>query len=485
MKLHPEAIQDTFSTLPLSFRASGKARPAFFDPGPLPQLLLSPTAEKVLNAGLGALALALVAPAGETALPAIIGAFVALAAFAMFQRIGFADIRRPGRLRTAQLLARTTTIALLSGAAVATAGAMLLAPAINPLTYAFLVLGFAVPSGAFRTLAARRPLARSGMPVRLALVGDGDTSAAVERALSGPPGTRCAVVLRLPDDNQDGLDQLRRLALNGRLDAIVLVTAGQPIEHIRRTCSAIADLPVSICLAGDPALFDHGALSLGRWTGRHWPRSPLLEVFPPPPAGLAQHAKRGLDIAVAALALLLLAPAMALIALAIRLETPGPVLFRQLRSGLGGRPVEVLKFRTMRVEQCDPSGAQRTVSRDPRVTRLGRLLRRSSFDELPQLWNVLRGDMSLVGPRPHALAMRIGDVSYTDAVPFYRLRHRVRPGITGWAQVNGSRGEVGTQEKAARRVRLDLWYIGNWSLALDFQILLRTVFGGFASFDAD
>ena len=117
----------------------------------------------------------------------------------------------------------------------------------------------------------------------------------------------------------------------------------------------------------------------------------------------------------------------------------------------------MLKFRTMHVPGCDPSGAQRTATRDPRVTRVGRILRRTSLDELPQLWNVLRGEMSLVGPRPHALAMQVGEALYADAVRHYPLRHRVRPGITGWAQVNGSRGEVDTLERAEGRVRLDLW----------------------------
>ena len=195
--------------------------------------------------------------------------------------------------------------------------------------------------------------------------------------------------------------------------------------------------------------------------------------------------KRGLDIAIAALLLPALAPLLLVVAIAVRLTSPGPILFRQWRFGLGGRPIEVLKFRTMYHAQRDISGEVRTRPHDPRVTVVGRMLRRTSIDELPQLLNVLRGDMSLVGPRPHAIHMRIGPHFYFDAVDGYHLRHRVRPGLTGWAQVNGSRGEVDTIEKAEERLQKDLWYVWNWSLGLDMQILVKTLFGGFISIQAD
>jgi lipopolysaccharide/colanic/teichoic acid biosynthesis glycosyltransferase len=139
----------------------------------------------------------------------------------------------------------------------------------------------------------------------------------------------------------------------------------------------------------------------------------------------------------------------------------------------------------MYADRGDPSGEQRTIARDPRVTRIGRFLRRTSIDEMPQLINVLRGEMSLVGPRPHATHMRVDGLYYHDAVAGYRFRHRVKPGLTGWAQVNGWRGEVDTMEKAHRRLELDLWYIQRCSLALDTWIVLRTAFGGFASPRAD
>jgi len=173
--------------------------------------------------------------------------------------------------------------------------------------------------------------------------------------------------------------------------------------------------------------------------------------------------------------LVLLGPLMALIALLIKLDSPGSVFFVQKRFGFNNEVIWVLKFRTMHVDCCDPSGAQRTLRNDPRITRVGRVVRALSIDELPQLINVFRGDMSLVGPRPHPLAMRAGDRLYGEAVAQYLHRHRVKPGITGWAQVNGLRGEVDSLEKARSRVAHDLYYIDHWSLWLDLKILLKTV----------
>jgi Undecaprenyl-phosphate glucose phosphotransferase len=175
------------------------------------------------------------------------------------------------------------------------------------------------------------------------------------------------------------------------------------------------------------------------------------------------------------LCLILFAPLIAVIAMAIRLDSPGPVFFLQDRFGFNNRTIRVFKFRTMYADKGDQTGAIRTVAGDRRVTRIGRFLRKFSLDELPQLINVLRGEMSLVGPRPHPLAMRAGERLYDDAVSDYFLRHRVRPGMTGWAQVNGLRGEIDTLEKGRRRVSYDLYYIDHWSLWLDVKIMLLTI----------
>jgi len=181
------------------------------------------------------------------------------------------------------------------------------------------------------------------------------------------------------------------------------------------------------------------------------------------------------DKILAILLLILFGPLMVIITLLIKMSGPGPILFAQERFGFNNEIIRVLKFRTMRHDRGDPSGAQRTVRDDPRVTWLGRILRCLSLDELPQLINVLRGDMSLVGPRPHAVHMKVGGRLYADAVEQYLHRHRVKPGITGWAQVNGLRGEVDTLEKGHARVVHDLYYIEHWSLWLDLRILVRTV----------
>jgi putative colanic acid biosynthesis UDP-glucose lipid carrier transferase len=179
---------------------------------------------------------------------------------------------------------------------------------------------------------------------------------------------------------------------------------------------------------------------------------------------------RTIDVVVSFSALLVLSPLLVLVALLIRLDSSGPALFRQTRTGLNGRTFRIYKFRTMRVLEDGPE-IQQAKQGDARITSLGRVLRRTSLDEVPQLLNVLSGDMALVGPRPHALAH---DIYYARQITSYGLRFQVRPGITGWAQVNGARGETPTLEHMQRRVGLDLWYVQNRSLPLDFIILLRT-----------
>ena len=181
-------------------------------------------------------------------------------------------------------------------------------------------------------------------------------------------------------------------------------------------------------------------------------------------------AKRLLDLFVAVPLLVIGAPVLLLLALWIRLDSKGPVLFRQTRHGLNGRPFEILKFRSMHVME-NGDEIQQAKEDDPRVTRAGRLMRHTSLDELPQLINVIRGEMSLVGPRPHAVAH---DRLYGAVISDYLVRQRVKPGITGWAQVHGLRGATPTVEDMQARVEHDIWYARHWSLWLDLEILLRT-----------
>lgn len=198
---------------------------------------------------------------------------------------------------------------------------------------------------------------------------------------------------------------------------------------------------------------------------------PVIAVMETPFSGVDAVLKRASDLVMASVILMLIWPLMLLIALWVRLDSPGPVIFRQRRMGRNGQVIEVWKFRTMRSADEGPLVRQATRD-DPRMTRAGRFLRRTSLDELPQFINVLQGRMSVVGPRPHALAHHD---CWRSQVHAYMLRLKARPGITGWAQVNGYRGETETMDQLRRRVEHDLAYLQNWSLALDLQIVLRTV----------
>lgn len=197
----------------------------------------------------------------------------------------------------------------------------------------------------------------------------------------------------------------------------------------------------------------------------------MVEVQRAPLSAVDRIVKRMLDVTVAATALALLTPLLAAAAVAIKLESKGPVIFRQRRHGFNGRPFVIYKFRTMKVQE-DGGVVVQATKQDPRVTRIGRVLRQTSIDELPQLLNVLQGHMSIVGPRPHAL---VHDYEYGSMIANYAFRHHVKPGITGWAQVHGYRGETPRLELMERRVALDLSYIDNWSLMLDIRIMLKTL----------
>lgn len=187
---------------------------------------------------------------------------------------------------------------------------------------------------------------------------------------------------------------------------------------------------------------------------------------------LSKFAKRSIDVSISLVAIFLLLPLFVIVAIAIKLDSSGPVLFCQARRGLNGKPFKILKFRTMTVLE-NGDVIQQATRGDARVTRLGSWLRRMSIDELPQLVNVLRGDMSLVGPRPHAVAH---DDYYGKLIENYNARQAVRPGMTGWAQVNGARGETPELSDMRRRIELDLWYIHRWSVWLDLRIVVLTAF---------
>lgn len=190
--------------------------------------------------------------------------------------------------------------------------------------------------------------------------------------------------------------------------------------------------------------------------------------------------KRVFDIVLALVGLVFLLPLLAGLAISVKLTSPGPVFFRQQREGLGGTRFDVYKFRSMRSEPGVLPDMGQAAGEDRRITPLGRFLRKTSMDELPQLINVLTGDMSLVGPRPHVPDMRVAGGLYREVVPYYHLRANVRPGLTGWAQVNGLRGPIPERRLAADRINHDIAYIQNWNLALDCRILLRTLWREFS-----
>ena len=270
--------------------------------------------------------------------------------------------------------------------------------------------------------------------------------------IAAPPPESCDSTKRIVDRLVHRLC-VRSLASPGC--DIFLVEAGFTPEQLRELTSALRGLPVRIRCVADR----------DRAGGR------VVELQRPPMNRLQHGLKRALDVVLSGIALGLLAPLLLVIAAAIRLESHGPALFRQTRRGRYGRAFTIFKFRTMTVAEDGPEIRQATRD-DPRVTRIGRLLRRTSLDELPQLLNVLRGDMSLVGPRPHAV---VHDEQFADMIEHYEVRRYARPGITGWAQANGLRGETSSPDRLRRRVEYDRYYVAHASLRLDLKILLLTL----------
>ncbi|MEM8636365.1 MAG: undecaprenyl-phosphate glucose phosphotransferase [Pseudomonadota bacterium] len=201
---------------------------------------------------------------------------------------------------------------------------------------------------------------------------------------------------------------------------------------------------------------------------------PFIKLSDRPIKGWHSVRKRIFDIVVSSLALVTLFPLMAVTAVAIKLDSRGPVFFRQKRHGFNNELIDVWKFRSMYTDLCDAEAKVVVTKEDPRVTRVGRFIRKTSIDELPQLWNVLKGELSLVGPRPHAVHAHLKNQPWNDVVDGYFARHRVKPGVTGWAQINGWRGEVDNVEKLKQRTEHDLYYIENWSLGFDLYILALT-----------
>ncbi len=262
------------------------------------------------------------------------------------------------------------------------------------------------------------------------------------------------------------LQDLVRTARTQSFDDIVLALPDTEAAMRTEAIERLRELPVDVYLA--PNLSEFG---MRLRPAAHQDSVPLFEVWQRPISGWSRFLKLAQDYILASLALLLLTPVLILVCIAVRLDSKGPILFRQKRLGFNNEVFEIFKFRSMHVSDGSEHTVAQAVRRDPRVTRVGRVLRKTSLDELPQLLNVLNGTMSLVGPRPHALCH---NTDFSHVVRGYFGRHKVKPGITGWAQVNGLRGEIDSRAKLEARIAHDVHYAENWSLFLDLRILAVT-----------
>jgi Undecaprenyl-phosphate glucose phosphotransferase len=327
-------------------------------------------------------------------------------------------------------------------------------------------------------------LARVGrLERRAVVVGGGEFGRELLRDLSKSEETEVRM-LGVFDDRADdrapdtvegypklgNVDDLVEFARSTRVDLVIFALPITAEARILQMLRKLWVLPIDIRLAAHA-----NRLRFRPHSYSYVGQVPVLDIFDKPIADWDIIIKLAFDKIVGALALIALSPLLALTALAIKLDSPGPVLFKQKRYGFNNELIEVYKFRSMYVDKLDPTASKLVTRDDPRVTRVGRFIRKTSIDELPQLINVVfKGDLSLVGPRPHAIHAKAADRQYDEVVDGYFARHRVKPGITGWAQVNGWRGETDTQEKIQQRVEHDLYYIENWSILLDLYILAIT-----------
>lgn len=383
------------------------------------------------------------------------------------------------------LLTWAAAITLVGGILLLTGSA--LEPAL-PLLGAFAALGSAVIGfgrSSARALVAEGYLATQ--PRHRALIFGADTagSSYAERLAESPGDIE---VVGFIDDRttrvRDGLAlpilgktaDVRELIDRYDVSRVLIALPRSAKSRIRTVSDQLQVLPISVFLAlegdADNSTWSSGpsqqmgGMAVAKLSD--WPLSSRFNWF----------LKSAEDKIGALLLIILFGPLMLMIALAIKLDSPGPVLYRQTRSGFNGRPFGVYKFRTMHMDQCDASDSRQTVRGDPRVTRLGRLLRRYSVDELPQIFNALNGTMSLVGPRPHPVNMQCAGRYVSQFVDNYMARNRMRPGITGLAQINGWRGIVDSEAHMQARMRYDLAYIDNWSIWLDLRILSRSFLKG-------
>lgn len=326
-----------------------------------------------------------------------------------------------------------------------------------------------------------RSLSRSGLVGRnLAVLGGGDQGRMFLRRLNAVNPLFTAVI-GVFDQSKGAIGEeleghpilgdaeaLIRLARERRIDDVVVALPWNADKTVIDTIEQLKELPINVYISSDLIGFQ---LSFKPAIG-HTQALPMFEVVQRPISGWSYFLKASLDLVLASVLLVLLSPLLLLVALAIKLESPGPVFFLQPRFGFNNKTFMIYKFRSMYHRGVPEHRVKQATRDDPRVTRVGRIIRRTSIDELPQLFNVLNGTMSLVGPRPHVVSQ---NEDYARQIRGYFGRHKVKPGITGWAQVNGLRGETETLDKMESRVQHDIYYAENWSLLFDIRILIATV----------
>jgi Undecaprenyl-phosphate glucose phosphotransferase len=340
---------------------------------------------------------------------------------------------------------------------------------------------------------AIRRWARNGvMERRAVIVGGGDMAESLIRSIEQEPDNDiriCGIfddrdTRRSPEvvagyPKLGTVNELVTFARLARIDMLIIALPLSAELRVLQLLKKLWVLPLDIRLAAHANKLRFRPRSYS-YVGA----APLLDIFDRPITDWDSVAKRGFDIFFSLAAIAVLWPIMLGAAIAIKLDSKGPVLFKQKRHGFNNEIIEVFKFRSMYTEMCDPEAKVLVSKGDPRVTRVGRFIRKSSIDELPQFFNVLKGNLSLVGPRPHAIAAGTKDLQFTEVVDGYFARHRVKPGVTGWAQISGWRGEIDNDDKIRQRVACDLYYIENWSLLLDLRILFLTPFRLFNSENA-
>jgi putative colanic acid biosynthesis UDP-glucose lipid carrier transferase len=307
---------------------------------------------------------------------------------------------------------------------------------------------------------------------RIVLVGSGESAARVESRLRAERNTQLELVACFgtpwSENEVESVTDLEAFIESNSVADVWIATEIDDRVLLESALDALKNIVVDVHVV--PDLYQYRLLNQNV---TEWEGLPVISLSGTPMTGSEWRLKAAMDRIGSAVLLVVASPLLVFIAMTVRISSPGPALFRQVRHGIGGEEISVLKFRTMKIH-TEPEGQYTQAQpEDARVTSVGSFLRKTSLDELPQLINVLKGEMSLVGPRPHPVEM---NQQYLSRIPKYMFRHKAKPGITGWAQVNGLRGITETEEKMSLRIEHDLWYIQNWSLWLDLQILMRTPF---------